>query len=336
MSIPYALDSVTTLNVPEQALRRTASWSTSTRHLVAQDGTSNRSTASLSGTECDVTPPLTSSTFAEFPLQDHLVTWDGPSDSANPKNWTTGRKWVTSLIVSGFAFLSPLCSSITAPALSTIGEELAIPDGAQRQLVLSIFLLAYAIGPFVLSPCSEVWGRVPVLRFGNLVFIFFTCLCGIATSQGQITAFRFLAGLGGSASVGMGSGVLTDCWRSEERGRGIAIYQLAGVLGPAMGPILGGYISQYASWRWCFFTIVFLNVTVQIIAAFYLRETYGPRLLLVKARALRKITADQSWKTDGETTEPNRTFLGLLKGTLSRPWYALLKPSPSPDIYPQY
>jgi len=141
------------------------------------------------------------------------------------------------LIVSSFAFLSPLCSSITAPALSSIGKDLRIPFGAELQLVLSIFLLAYAIGPFILSPCSEVWGRVPVIRFGNMVFILFTALCGAATSQSQITAFRFLAGLGGSATVGMGSGVLTDCWRPEERGRGIAVYQLTQVLGPAIGPI---------------------------------------------------------------------------------------------------
>jgi MFS family permease len=108
-----------------------------------------------------------------------------------------------SLIISTFAFLSPLCSSITAPALPSIGEELYIPNGVQLQLVLSIFLLAYALGPFVLSPCSEVWGRMPAIRLGNLIFILFTALCGFATSQTQITAFRFLAGLGGSASVGV-------------------------------------------------------------------------------------------------------------------------------------
>ncbi len=109
----------------------------------------------------------------------------------------------TSLIISTFAFLSPLCSSITAPALSSIGEEFHIPNGVQLQLVLSIFLLAYALGPFVLSPCSEIWGRMPVIRLGNTIFILFTTLCGFATSQSQITAFRFLAGVGGSASVGV-------------------------------------------------------------------------------------------------------------------------------------
>lgn len=99
---------------------------------------------------------------------------------------------------------------------------------------------------------------MPIIRLGNLLFILFTTLCGFSTSQSQITAFRFLAGLGGSASVGvrlevrkyvdstltvaqMGSGVLNDCWKPEERGKGFAVYQLAPVLGPAIGPI-GAFI----------------------------------------------------------------------------------------------
>ncbi|KAK5654885.1 hypothetical protein OQA88_6923 [Cercophora sp. LCS_1] len=251
------------------------------------------------------------------------VTWDGPDDPANPKNWSKRQKWATSLIISTFAFLSPLCSSITAPALPSIGEELSITQPAELQLVLSIFLLAYALGPFVLSPCSEVFGRMPVIRLGNTVFILFTTLCGFATSQTQIIAFRFLAGLGGSASVGMGSGVLTDCWRPEERGKGIAIYQLAPVLGPAIGPIAGGYISQYTTWRWCFWSVVILNLVVQFIAFFFLQETYAPRLLQLKARQLRQRTDNPNLKTETEQKHPDRTLTKLLRIALSRPWVML-------------
>jgi multidrug resistance protein len=190
----------------------------------------------------------------------------------------------------------------------------------QLQLVLSIFLLAYALGPFVLSPCSEVWGRTPVIRVGNLIFILFTGLCGFASSQAQITAFRFLAGIGGSASVGMGSGVLTDCWRTEERGKGLAVYQFLATIGPAVGPIVGGYISQSTTWRWCFWVVVIVNVAVQVIAAFCLRETYPPRILQLKARALRKKTGDLAFRTEWEQSEADRTLAGLLRVALSRPW----------------
>lgn len=131
-----------------------------------------------------------------------------------------------SLITSGFALLGPISSSIAAPALDHIGEDLHISPGVTLQLVLSIYLLTAAIAPFVIAPCSEIWGRVRPLRTGNVIFIVFTLACGFAKTAGQMIAFRFFAGVGGSAALGMGSGVLTDCWRSEERGRGLAIYQL--------------------------------------------------------------------------------------------------------------
>ncbi|KAK3323348.1 major facilitator superfamily transporter [Cercophora scortea] len=228
---------------------------------------------------------------------------------------------IMSLIVSGFAFLGPVSSSIAAPALDKIGEDLHIQPGISLQLVLSIYLLTSALGPFVLAPCSEIWGRVPVLRIGNIIFVIFTTLCGFTTSGPQITAFRFLAGVGGSAALGMGSGVLTDCWRPEERGRGIAVYQLAPVLGPAIGPIVGAYLCQYGSWRWAFWGNALFCLVLQLLAQLCLRETYPPRLLKVKAAKLRASTGDTSLKTQWEAD--NRTLPALLRMSLSRPWIFL-------------
>jgi MFS family permease len=92
---------------------------------------------------------------------------------------------------------------MAAPALDNIGSDLHIPNGVQLQLVLSIFVLAYSFGPFVLSPSSEIWGRVRIIQVGNLVFIIFNTLCGFATTQAQLTAFRLIAGFGGSATLGV-------------------------------------------------------------------------------------------------------------------------------------
>lgn len=182
------------------------------------------------------------------------VTWDGPDDPENPKNWSQARKWQATVIVSAFAFVSPLSSSMASPALADIGEELHIIEKFQLQMVLSIFLLAYSFGPFVLAPCSEVWGRSRIIRISNVVFVVFNTVCGFAQSKAQITAFRFIAGFGGSAMLGvssyflpfawssanvcqMGAGVLSDVWLPSERGKGFSIYQLAPILGPALGPI---------------------------------------------------------------------------------------------------
>lgn len=174
----------------------------------------------------------------------NLVTWDGPDDPANPKNWSLKQKWAATLVVSSFTFISPVSSSMVAPALSTISADFNIKSTAEEQLVLSIFVLAYAIGPLFLGPMSELYGRVRVLQLANAFYFVWNLACGFATSSGQMMAFRFLAGLGGSAPLAIGGGLLSDCWRAEERGKAISIYSLAPLLGPAIGPIAGGFITE--------------------------------------------------------------------------------------------
>ena len=69
---------------------------------------------------------------------------------------------------------------------------------------MSIFLLGYAQGPFVLAPLSEMFGRVPVLQYANLIYLAFNTACGFAKSRDQLLAFRFLSGIGGSAPQAVG------------------------------------------------------------------------------------------------------------------------------------
>lgn len=88
---------------------------------------------------------------------------------------------------------------MVAPALDQIASDFTITSGIERYLVMSIFLLAYALGPFVLAPLSEMYGRVVILQSANMVYLVFNTVCGFATSKQQILAFRFLSGLGGSA-----------------------------------------------------------------------------------------------------------------------------------------
>lgn len=88
---------------------------------------------------------------------------------------------------------------MVTPALDQIGVELNIPKGFMQALVMSIFLLGYAQGPFVLAPLSEIYGRVCVLQYANLIYLAFNTACGFATTRSQMLAFRFLSGIGGSA-----------------------------------------------------------------------------------------------------------------------------------------
>ena len=116
------------------------------------DGIESRRDVEVGG-EGDGGVPLqeekTRASTALNPNDPDLVTWTGPDDPANPKNWAYSKKWRAVFIVSCFTLMSPLSSSLVAPSLGVIGDELDVPPGTQQALVLSIFILAYAIGPLV-------------------------------------------------------------------------------------------------------------------------------------------------------------------------------------------
>lgn len=88
---------------------------------------------------------------------------------------------------------------MVAPALDTMGSQFNVTNATEQYLMMSIFLLAYSIGPFVIAPLSEMFGRVIVLQSANSIFLIFNLVCGFAQSSGQMLAFRFLSGLGASA-----------------------------------------------------------------------------------------------------------------------------------------
>lgn len=85
-----------------------------------------------------------------------------------------------------------------SPALPDMGREFGT-SGFETYLIMSIFLLAYAVGPFILAPLSEMYGRVVVLQSANMVFLIFNTVCGFSKTKTQIMLFRFLSGLGGAA-----------------------------------------------------------------------------------------------------------------------------------------
>lgn len=88
-----------------------------------------------------------------------------------------------------------------APALPFIAADFHIKDEFLSQLTLSIFILAYAVGPLFLGPLSEMYGRAIVLQLANLFYLVFNIACGISQSTGQLLAFRFLSGLGSSVPL---------------------------------------------------------------------------------------------------------------------------------------
>ncbi|KAK4540600.1 hypothetical protein LTR36_009030 [Oleoguttula mirabilis] len=251
----------------------------------------------------------------------NLVTWDGPDDPDNPKNWPKSKKWAATITVSLFTFISPVSSSMIAPALPQLKIDLKVTSQLELQLALSTFILAFAVGPLFLGPMSELFGRRIVLQGANFFYFVFNLACGFSTNIGMLIAFRFLSGLGGSAPMGIGGGVLGDLWLPQERGKAMALYSLMPLLGPAIGPLCGGFIAQYSTWRWVFYSTCIAAMAIQGLGVFYLRETYAAEILKRKKNQLIKITGNKELRTEFEN--PSRKFSQHLRTALARPFKLL-------------
>ena len=211
---------------------------------------------------------------------------------------------------------------MVAPALTAISKEFGITNEVLSSLTLSVFVLAYAVGPLFLGPLSEMYGRVIVLQISNLMYLFFNLGCGLAQTKTQLIIFRFLSGLGGSAPLAIGGGVLSDLFTAEQRGRAISIYSLAPLLGPAVGPIAGGFITENTTWRWVFYATTIADGLIQLLGLFFLQETYPPVLLHRKKKKLIKETGNDALHTEWD--DPSRTVAAALRTSLLFPHLWLL------------
>jgi MFS family permease len=244
------------------------------------------------------------------------VSWDGADDPTNPKNWSFKRRWGITVLVSLITFMTGISSAIIAPASDIIGDEFNTHSSFRKQLNFSIIQLAYVIGPLALAPLSEVYGRSYILQLSNVFFLIFNFVNGFANSDGQFLAFRFLSGLGACAPLTIGGGVLSDLWRPEEIGMAIGLYTLAPLLSPALGPLLGAWIVERTTWKWCFFSITIFGVIVQTLVFFTLKETYGPRILQLKAQKLRKETGNSHLRTSFELKD--LSLASIMRNSLAR------------------
>lgn len=127
------------------------------------------------------------------------ITFAEPFDATNPIHWTIRKKWMVTGVMSATAFIRITSSTIMAPALGPIAQDLHM-SSLEAQMALSVYLLASAFGPLVLSPLSELYGRKPVLHASNIWFLVWNLACGFAETKGVLIAARGFAGFGGSVA----------------------------------------------------------------------------------------------------------------------------------------
>jgi len=252
-----------------------------------------------------------------------IVRWDGVDDPCNPRNWSKKKKWASTIVVSLYTFITPVASSMMSPAATDIGKEFGVTNEVILSMSVSIFILAYAFGPLILGPLSEIFGRARVLQIANLFFLAFNLACGFAHNIGEFLAFRLLAGFGGSAPLAIGGAVIGDLFDAEHRGEAVAIYSLAPLLGPAVGPIAGAWIAQESNWRWVFWSTSIVCGAIQINGFIFLRETFEPALLEQRARKKRiEMGLDPNDKTQVQTEYDgaDRHWQKIVGKALTRPF----------------
>ena len=215
----------------------------------------------------------------ETDLDNGIVGWDGQDDPQMPLNFPDQRKWTLLGLVSSITFISPLASSMFAPAVSFMDEDFHNTSSALGALTVSIFVLGYVVGPLFLSPLSEIYGRRPVLSCANLIFCVWQIGCALAPNLGSLIAFRFLAGIGGSGCLTLGAGVIADLFRKDQRGLATSFYSIGPLFGPVIGPITAGFIAQRAGWQWIFWILLIAAGLISIMIEIFNKET-NPRVLI--------------------------------------------------------
>ncbi|KAF8451557.1 major facilitator superfamily domain-containing protein [Terfezia claveryi] len=243
-----------------------------------------------------------------------------PNDQENPFNWSLKMKtWITILGIFQVSN-STFASSMPSGATSEIADEFGLQMGSPVfTLPISMFIAGYIFGPLFLSPLSEFYGRKYLSIYPVIWYNIWTLACAVAPNMPALLVFRFLSGLGASAPLSVTGGMYADIWKDPVvRGRCIAIFCAATMVGPVVSPIISGFVSvSYLTWKFCFWILLIVGVATLIPQIFWLPETFGPILLIDKAKRLRAETGDDSFVAPAELED--RSVGKMLKLTLTRP-----------------
>jgi multidrug resistance protein len=149
----------------------------------------------------------------------------------------------------------PFASSMFAPAIPLVASELSISNAGLATFTVSVYLLGYAVGPLLLAPLSELYGRSPVYLGTTLLFIVGNVACALSSNTAMLIVFRFWTGCFGAGPLTIGPASVGDCFAQAERGRAMAVWTMPVLLGPCLGPAVGSYAARALGWRWLFWML---------------------------------------------------------------------------------
>ncbi|RFU29502.1 hypothetical protein B7463_g6841, partial [Scytalidium lignicola] len=249
------------------------------------------------------------------------VSWSGEHDMLNPMNWPSGKKWRILAVVSLMTFITPLSSSMFAPGVPQVMREFNSSSVILSEIVVSIYVLGFAIGPLVVGPLSEIYGRKWVYLISCLVFLAFNIACAVSSNLDMLITFRFLAGCAGCTPTILGGATIGDMFSKEKRGAAMALWGMGPQLGPAIGPAIGGFLAEAKGWRWVFWLQAIISGAVLTLGVILLHETYAPAILEQKVKKLIHETGDLTLRSSLHDETPS---LQLLSRAMLRPMKMLL------------
>ncbi len=200
----------------------------------------------------------------------------GTSGSWSPERSAAGghNPYLIAFVVSIATFMEVLDATIANVALRHIAGGLAVGIDESTYIVTS-YLVANAIVLSISGWLSTVIGRKRFYMICVAVFSAASLLCGFAWSLQALVLFRILQGLGGGGMATSEQAILADSFPPEKRGQAFAIYGIAVVVAPVVGPTLGGWIADTYSWHWVFLINVPMGLLSLLLVGSLVSEPSG-------------------------------------------------------------
>ena len=183
--------------------------------------------------------------------------------------------WVLALTSTAF-FMTCLDTLVVATALPRIRESLHVGI-ASLQWTVNAYNIALAAGIIFAAALGDRYGRRRVFVAGTFVFTISSILCALASSSSVLIAARTAQGLGGAIILPLSLTILTGAFPAERRASVLGIYGGLAGLAVALGPIVGGAITEGANWHWIFWLNVPIGLAAVPFSLRFLPESYGPR-----------------------------------------------------------
>src|SRR5581483_9172351 len=178
------------------------------------------------------------------------------------------RRWIIVAGVMAATLLQVLDATIVNVALPTIQGNLGANFDEGAWVVTAYIIAAVIVIP--LTPwLQQTFGRTQYYVAAIVGFTITSALCGLSTSLPELVFFRILQGLCGGGLISTGQAILRDTFPTKELGKSQALISLGAIVGPSIGPTLGGILTDAFSWNWIFF----INIVPGILAALFIASS---------------------------------------------------------------